>query len=280
MTDACERVISPLYPAYQNPAVTTSPRDVERAIAEMLASKKSLARPVLILNGYHGWSGLAYSHRDRLATLTSKNRDDFLAVSYAFATDIIDASTRVLNAVQERWADANGNVPQLDVLGISMGGLVARWCAMSPDARAKLPVVAGQRGGRSGSTPRLQLDIARLFTFASPHRGAILADKIAPDPAGQAMKTDSKFVAAMNDEEVVRQTRIGEMICYTQLRDTWVGARNTSPPGVHPCWVDGPPLFAHFTAARNPIVFADVARQLRNEPRLMSANAHSEPPSM
>lgn len=246
----------------------------------MLASKKSLARPVLILNGYHGWSGLAYSHRDRLAQLTSKNKDDFLAVSYAFATDIVDAATQVLNAMQERWGDAHGRLPQVDVLGISMGGLVARWCAMTPEARAKLPAVSGQRGGRSGSIPQISLDVARLFTFASPHRGAILADKIAPDPAGQAMKTNSPFVAALNDAAALQSTRINEMICYTQLRDTWVGAKNTAPPGVHPCWVDGPPLFAHFTAARNPIVFADVARQLRGEPRLLSTAAHSEPPCM
>ncbi len=279
ITDVWAGAIRPFYPAYQNPAVRTSPREVQAVIAHMRANPKPLSRPVLILNGYHGYAGLAYSHRDALREHTSKRNADFLPVSYVSATSIVDAATRVLIAVQEKWGDAQGKLPQLDVLGISMGGLVARWCAMSPEARAKLPHSARQHGSRNGSTPPISLNIARLFTFASPHRGAILADRIAPDDAGRAMKTNSQFVAALNAPEVMSGTNIETLVCYTQLRDALVGAKNTSPPGMHPCWVDGPPLFSHFTAARNPIVFADVARQLRGEERILGG-AHSEPPRM
>lgn len=279
-TDVCAAAIAPLYPAYKNPGISVTREEAAASMRQMSTNQKPVVRPVLILNGYHGYAGLAYSQRDALAAHTSRKQSDFLPVSYVTATDIQDSAARVLIAVQERWGDEVGRLPELDVLGISMGGLVARLCSMPPEARAKLPGSAFRQGSRSGSMPPVSLNIARLFTFATPHRGAILADRVSPDDAARSMRTDAAFIAGLNTSEAMREANISEMICYTQLRDSLVGARNTAPPGMHPCWVDGPAWFAHFTASRNPIVFADVARQLRGEARLVSAAAHSEPPRM
>jgi hypothetical protein len=57
-------------------------------------------------------------------------------------------------------------------------------------------------------------------------------------------------------------------VCYTRLRDSWVGARNTAPPRRDPIWTPGPLLLAHQTITLDPLIRTDIARRLRNEPPL------------
>ncbi len=242
----------------------------------MIAAPVPLARPVLLLNGYRGFSGLALSVRDLLATLTSTDRNDFIVVSYATLGDIESITRRVMSLVRDRLGiDPDSKVsPAMDVLGISMGGVLARWCAMDADTRVFAKQHVPELRSSRKSSP-LHIDVARAFTFGSPHRGAILADRIAPDSAARCMRSNSPWLLAMDAYQ--RQNPI-DLTCYTLLKDRWVGATRTAPPGMHPVWMRGPSIMAHFSAPRWEPFVLDVARRLRGERPLLREDAASQPP--
>ncbi|MEM7622789.1 MAG: hypothetical protein AAF235_06250, partial [Planctomycetota bacterium] len=135
---------------------------------------------------------------------------------------------------------------EVDLVGISMGGLVAR--ALASEA--------------FGSPP---LNATRVFTLASPHGGAKLADKIALDPAAMAMREGSEMLARLDG---AWHDRGYDLVPYAVLNDTLVGATRTAPPGMDPVWTPGTHVLSHFTVSETPGIIGDIARRLRNEPPL------------
>lgn len=258
-----------------NPAITVDAAALAADRARMEASPVSLTRPVVVLNGYHGWSGLAYSVRDRLATLTSGRVSDFVVVSYVGLGDVPRITRRVLDVVGARLGVDRGATatPEVDVVGISMGGVLARWCAMSADARHDVATRDAEMARGDVSGPRLA--VSRAFTFASPHRGAIMATRITPDAAARALRPGSAWLSGID----ARSRDVSPHITpYALLKDGIVGATRTAPTGQHPIWMRGPVVFAHFAAARWDVFLIDAARRLRDETPLLSDLAASEPP--
>jgi pimeloyl-ACP methyl ester carboxylesterase len=180
-----------------------------------------------------------------LRSVTSQKESDFLSVAYPGASDIHHATRLTMTRVTERWPGAS---ERIDVVGISMGGLVARLAAACPN---------------NGTPP---LKIARLFTLATPHRGAILARYIAIDRAARQMRPGSAF---LDDLEKACVSADYELFCYTQLRDWWVGATRAAPPGRFPFWIDtrsaSQHVLSHFLINTNLAVLRDIARRLRGE---------------
>jgi hypothetical protein len=137
----------------------------------------------------------------------------------------------------------------VDVIGISMGGLVSRYAAMpsrlDPDTR--------------------QLNIVRLFSLASPQRGAITADELnIGDELMEGMRTDSEFIAWINAADVDRPY---PLIPYVRLGDDVVGTANAAPVGEVPWWLPNPALeHAHIGGTLDARFMADIARRLRGEP--------------
>jgi hypothetical protein len=129
-----------------------------------------------------------------------------------------------------------------------MGGLVARAAAIADP------------GGR-----RARLRIRRLFTLGTPHRGARITPYLAPDPASRQMRPGSAFLGAL-DDAMARADY--ELICYARLGDSWVGARNTAPPGHETHWKRGLVLMSHQTISHDALITTDIARRLRGEPPL------------
>lgn len=169
-----------------------------------------------------------------------------MSVAYVGAGDIREAARVVAGKVAARFG-ADWAAREFDVVGISMGGLVARVLASPQD------------GGPA-------LRIKRLFMLATPHRGAKLARVVAPDRAARDMRPGSDFLGALD----ARLPSAGyELVCYAQLRDWWVGAGRAAPPGRVPIWTDtesvGARLFSHFQINFNRRVLRDVARRLRGE---------------
>ncbi|TVS06044.1 MAG: hypothetical protein EA423_06000 [Phycisphaerales bacterium] len=213
------------------------------AIAGMLAKKIPLQRPVLLLAG---WRSPEFGGRvlaSRLAELTCGDLDQFWPLAYPMRGDLKRIASMVAVKVHDRWPGEGRETIPIDVVGHSMGGLVARLAA-SPN--------------RQG--PRLQ--IKRLFTLATPHRGARLATKIAPDPAARDMKPGSALLKRL-DEELEHNPF--ELIPYAHCHDTWVGAHNTAPPGRDPFWTPGTWVFSHFSIHEDRLIQADIARRLRGE---------------
>lgn len=173
---------------------------------------------------------------------------DTLSITYASRWTIESAAAHAVERVQD-WlpCDHDAETAEVDVIAISMGGLVARLAA-----------------GDAFAASHRRLRVARLFTLATPHRGAKLARFIRPDPAAACMRPGSAFLQRL-DDALAGATY--ELTCYAQLRDWWVGARNTAPPGRVPIWIAPRGAFAywlsHFAINFNDRVLTDIALRLR-----------------
>jgi len=225
-----------------NPALTHARELALTDLARMRREPVPLSRPLLILNGYHAWAGVVESVRKQLARITSGNPDDILAISFMDQT-CFDAQRRRVLDETARWVGLNTPV---DIVAHSMGGLVGRFCGTTnhPDGRT--------------------LHIERLYTLASPHRGATLANIATPDATARGMRAGSDFLKSLD----ASPTTVRRLITFTHAKDPVVGAHNTSLHNEHPRWCSGSRVLSHFSVAHNPIVLATIARELRSEPPL------------
>ena len=234
-------VENPHYPATRDEVLA----DIERMEADPIA----LERPVVLLSGYRSLHSYVGRLHNRLTPVTSGERDDFLPLSYPFKGDIERIASIVVQRVDDRWpSDDPLETVEVDVVAISMGGLVARTAA------APHGFVANERTKR--------LKIRNLYTLGSPHRGAILANLIAPDRAARAMKPGSEYLSRL--DELLPDIDY-TITPYAVLNDTWVGARQASPVGQDPIWTPGTTMFSHFSLAADKRILADLARRMRNE---------------
>lgn len=230
--------------------------DARAMLRGLSAAPARLARPVLVLDGWHGPWLLSQRLARRLAKATSGAPGDFLAVGYPWALSVDAAARHAMRRVRARgWLDRD-----LDIVGLSMGGLVARAIA------GGLPHVCG--GGR--------VRAVRVFTVASPHRGAIFADRATIDPASGQMRAGSALLRSL---DAALAERTYELRCYAVLRDWLVGATRTAPEGMLPAWVDLPGwqrAISHFAGPYDPRLLVEIARALRGDAPL----AVPSPPPM
>jgi len=223
--------------------------------AELLASERGrliaapvpLARPVVVLSGYHSPRVTINGLRRTLIPLTSNRPDDFLAVSFPFAT-------RIERAVETSIARIvpylkNRGVTECDVVALSMGGVVARMFAPGP---------------LGGGAP---FRVARIFTLSAPHRGAILADYVRPDRAARELRRGSAFLRELDTH--LERPDAPELVCYSLLHDWWVGATRAAPPNRPVLWIDTfglvESMLSHFMVTRNRAIVLDLALRLRGE---------------
>jgi len=245
-------VYNPDYPATRQEIVD----DLER----MEADPVELDRPVVLLSGYRSMHTFVGRLHSRLAPVTTGDKDDFLAISYPMGDDIERIASTVVKKVDERWPSEDPlETVEVDVVAISMGGLVAR------TASAPHGFIANEREKR--------LKIRNLYTLASPHRGAKLAELIRPDKAARDMKPGSGYLARL--DELLPEIDY-TITPYAVLNDSWVGATNASPTGQQPIWTPGTHMFSHFSLAADKRILADLARRLRKEEPL---GRPSEPPT-
>lgn len=208
-----------------------------------------MKRPLLVVGGWRSASFMARGLARRLMTLTNADPDMVAAVSYPWVGRLDEAVERV-GAAAERLATGRGS-GELDIVAISMGGLVAR-------------ALVGEWRRQGRTAPRIRT----IYTLSTPHRGAALARWIRPDDAARFMRPGSARLRALDEELAGWGTDGPELVCYAQRLDWWVGTKNTAPPGCQATIVRargvGGVLFSHFTIGRHPEVLADLARRLVN----------------
>jgi len=241
MLAACGCAKSPV-----NPSFPLSQSDAKHTLKSMSHNRKPLDRPVVVLGGYHD-PGIGPSAF--LAKLRGVVREDdkIISVTYPFSGSFDECRRAVVAAVEKKFpsSDAQETV-EVDVIGLSLGGIVARY----------------------GATPRpgeTRLRIRRLFTVSSPHRGAIRASLPAMSQLHRDLREDSDFLRQLDASE--SNSRGYEIIPYVRLGDWIVGAKNAAPrdtPAAY--WVSNPPFqSAHMGAAVDPRILADIARRVRDE---------------
>jgi hypothetical protein len=229
-----------------NPSFALSYGDANTALKEMAKQPKPLQRPVVILAGL--WDpGLATDHvADELRKVVDPSTL-ILEISFVGARDFDQCRDRVLDAVNEAAPSSDPDwTTAVDVVAISMGGLVARHAA----------------GPRADDGQRL--NIARLFTLSTPHRGANLAWANLGDRRIADMNGGSNFLLELDAELEGAEY---EVLPYVRLGDSVVGVRNAAPQGRTAWWVQTPPFdMAHSRCAHDARILADIARRLRGEP--------------
>ncbi len=237
----------------QNPQLPCTLHEVRDELRRMAANPKKLERPVLILGAYHAWAPVSWAMARKVRWLTGAGEGEVVCVPFLFETSLHAAAAKGVRGAMRAWGIAsNGGSVPLDVVGISMGGLVARMVSSGDNAGLGLPLEMAR------------LDAKRIFTFGSPLRGARAALRLRPDRAARDMRPGSALLRRLD----ARGAR-AELICYGQLRDQIVGATRTAPEGMEPIWSSGTPLFSHFTTPHNPWFLADMARRLRGEEALL-----------
>jgi hypothetical protein len=236
-----------------NPSFPLTVARAKEALRQMQADPRPFRRPVLVLSGIHDPGLVAASLGNRLRRITTA--DATIETISFFGADTFDACRRrVLDRVEELEGPggAGGLEMEVDVVAVSMGGLVARYAAMTrPEDERKLR-------------------IRRLFTIGSPHRGASMAGLPTFDRRIIDMRAGSEFLASL-DAALARAEY--ELFCYVRLGDAIVGEVNAAPAGRRAWWVASGMSFAHLLAHDDLRIAADIARRLRGE----EPYAHSPP---
>lgn len=245
-----------------NPGFAISTDEARLELARLAREPRPLQRPLVCLSG---WRALELLPRNLIANLSPtvvELESNAIPVAYPRLDRIPEAAGRVVDAVDARWpSDEPHATTEVDVIGVSMGGLVARAAALGMGT-----------GGNAGAGRRLR--IARLFTVGTPHQGARLAEDHPVDRAARDMLPGSAFLAAL---DAGRHEHPFEMVCYARLHDEFVGATRCAPPGEGVHWVSGLRILSHLTIGQDPRILADLARRLRGEPPLTSVA--TDPPS-
>ena len=98
----------------------------------MAQAPKRLDRPVLVLGGYFDPGIVACDLSRRLRRLTGDPR--VIAVPFAFCGDFDTCRARVIRAVDRAYGTVDPVwTTEVDVVAVSMGGLVARYAAAPPE---------------------------------------------------------------------------------------------------------------------------------------------------
>ena len=239
-----------------NPAYPATNAEVQAAIEAMEETPVGLDRPVVVLSGWRS-PAMSGSHlAGRIREVTGADEDRIISIGYMWGSDIPSIADKVAKRVAEEFGSVVDPLTgqhwttEVDVVAISMGGLVARTAWADPND-------VGRDAG-------LRLDIGTLYTLGSPHRGAKLANWIRLDEASRQMQPGSSFLATLDDATLGDAHHL-TIVPYATLRDTWVGATNASPHGQEPIWVPGRLVLSHHLISLDDRILADLGRRLRGE---------------
>ncbi len=225
-----------------NPSFPVSRREAKSARSEMTANPKTLQRPVVVLSGYLDPGIAATAIRSSLNDVVEG--DPIIATSFATEGDFDSARDTLIAEIEAALPSTDpSETVEVDVIAHSMGGLIARY--------ASLPRRDGKR-----------LRIARLFTMATPHRGAAWGGGLIPiNELAADMDEGSAFIKMM-----AKVHHPYPIIPYVMLGDQVVGQENAAPPGEVSWWVDrGWYQSPHLAVTRDDRVLADIFRRLRRE---------------
>lgn len=153
--------------------------EARRLLREWARSPRALARPVLVISGWMYPSALLSPITNALLACTTNGREWVHVSGCPFHLPIQRLAKRLVLRYQD-LSDRYG----VDVIGVSMGGIVAREAA------------------RSRSQPRLR--VVRLFTLGTPHGGARALAKLAPHHQAQQLARGSRFLDDLNADPTSR----------------------------------------------------------------------------
>ena len=222
-------------------------RDAAKAeLDEMRRDRVALERPLIVATGYMDPGSSLARMVKRYRSLVS-NPDWVIGVPFFTTVTFDSCRERVIDKLEAKFPSGDPDwTVEVDVVGLSMGGLVARHAA-SP---------------RTDGGKRLRIN--RLFTLGTPHRGAQAAAPEGLDRRVPDMSEGSDFLRRLDE---LHDPGAYEIFAYVRLGDELVGESNATPPSGSFWWLPTPPLQSpHLNIQDDLRMTADIARRLRNEP--------------
>lgn len=226
----------------ENPSFHPSAEAMRKARALLAEPAVGVRRPVVMLSGYHSPEfPVAMMHR-RLLKYGAVTGDQSVVVTYRSAGMMEEAALKAKAEIAAKGWEGR----EVDIVAHSMGGLIAR-------------MLIADHG----------LAVRRLYTLSTPHRGALMAERTAPDEAGRDLIAGSARILGLDAALPKYLAGGGELVCYVTLRDWMVGARRCAPPGMTPIWLDMQRWYlrwlSHFNVVRDDRIMVDLALRLRGE---------------
>jgi len=225
--------------------------DPDRVAAEKRRLREGpvgVDRPVVVVTGYASVPPMAASFAREMEELTGADEKMFVPIDMFFINDMRDGVDVLLRELNERYPHpSDEETIEVDVVGISMGGIVAKLAAEPEEGR-----------------PRLNINT--LYTLGAPHRGADLANANPMDQAAQDLMYKSIMLVKLHEN---MPRRGYELVPYAILSDDLVGPRNSAPWGVWPVWVRGRLVGSHIALQSDERIQIDLARRLRGERPLL-----------
>lgn len=234
-------------PKSGNPSFPVTVEQGEQTLEQIKKHPKPLDRPLIIVTGFMDPGFAKVSLYREFWQLTRDDRIVSIQLATVFTFD--QCRDKIIRAVQDKFPSTQpSETVEVDVIGYSMGGLAARYAAMPTT----------QPAGR-------QLNIARLFTISTPHRGAAAAEgKPQWFPLPNAMMPGSPFLQQLNADAPAYP-----IVSYVVLGDKKIGESNAAPPDQSPWWIPNQPMSnPHMAAYSDPRILADIILRLRDEPPL------------
>jgi hypothetical protein len=228
-----------------NPSFALTPSDAQRAIDEMRANPKPLHRPLLVIGGiFDPFRARVLAHYFRGVTQDSKVK----SINVGFCQSFQRCRQRAIAAVDHAFPCSDPDFTiELDVVGMSLGGLVGRYCAAP---------------SQDSSRPR-RLKIKRLFSISSPHSGAKVANLISLTEYHRDFRPGSTFLTDLAAHDTRAEY---EVYPYVLVNDDVVGDRFATPPGKDPHWLPNASfLRPHLASMTDQRILADITRRLRDE---------------
>lgn len=259
-------------PAPVNPSFPTSYDAADTDLTRIRDSRKALPRPLVIVTGFMDPGFSAMVMKARFHSLFDDQR--IVTVTLAECCSFEECRKKVIAAVDREFPTT---IPawttEVDVIGYSMGGVVARYAALGPPSTG--PERAPATGlGQAPEEPVQRLRIARLFTISAPNLGSVRAQWLPLlHPLQKELRPGSDFLNRLNAAEPAYAG-----YAYIRLGDHTIGPANGALPGRGVWWVSTPPFSpAHNHAHADPRILADIARRLRGETPLATEPATPVP---
>jgi pimeloyl-ACP methyl ester carboxylesterase len=239
--------------AGNNPLMPITSAEARVKLEEIQHRPMALPRPLVIVSGFGDLGIPAKALTGRFRSVFDDRR--ILAVSFVGCRTFDACADRLITAVQAKFPSASPDkTVKVDVVAVSMGGLVSRYAAVP----------------RSG---RRHLRINRLFTISSPHRGADLAILPTFAPIQVDMRSGSTFLQKLDQSK-----RTYQIFPYVRLGDVIVGSRNAAPQGEIPWWLPPEDVSpAHELAFTDDRIFLDIVLRLRKEPPIATSPRYPLP---
>ena len=223
--------------------------ELRTALEQMRAEPVEIERPVVVIDGWLNYGGASVIKRE-LKDLTGAEEDLFVKYHYPLIFTTLESNARkIVKMVEERWpSDDPEWTTEVDAVGFSMGGLIARVAAESP---------------REGKKLRKRLKVKRMFTIAAPHKGTGWWIRWAAiDQMSWAVSIWGGSYRSWLDERLIEADY--DLYCYGQGND-WIAGNNFEAAGYPEIKARGLFLFSHTGSYGNYRHLADIAARLRGE---------------